>query len=443
MKSHPKPYYPSFVRSLKTKYPIIEQGGSQLKNRLIGKFILAGALLAAMPAAFLATGCTGPVSALTISIDPASATVVTGTSQQFQVYAGNEVITAGIVWEVNGVAGGNATFGTITANGLYTAPAAVPNPATVEINATQQGSAESLTATVTVTTTTPTTPAASIGVSPATISDGGTATLAWSSSGVTSCLINQSDTIAGIDVGTVGSASVSPSATTPYQLSCTGPNGPASATATLTVQTQTSSPITVAISPTTGSYPSGTVIQFSATVANDPSNAGVNWTTTLGPQLAVTGPLTATYTVPMVTVDTSILIDAVSAADTNATASASIIATPVGEGGGGGTGGSCTSPPVSQNPPQLGVSPQLINIAPGASQGFVSTITGDNVTNQAVTWSLKTTGDAAYIGTIKQTGPESATYIAAATPSLIVVQVVATSVQYTCVTGSSTVGVAP
>ena len=38
-------------------------------------------------------------------------------------------------WQVNGVAGGNATFGTIDANGNYSAPAAVPNPATFNVTA--------------------------------------------------------------------------------------------------------------------------------------------------------------------------------------------------------------------------------------------------------------------------------------------------------------------
>jgi len=49
---------------------------------------------------------------------------VTGTSNQ------------GVTWDVNGVAGGNSTLGTISPNGLYTAPAAVPSPEiTVTIHA--------------------------------------------------------------------------------------------------------------------------------------------------------------------------------------------------------------------------------------------------------------------------------------------------------------------
>jgi hypothetical protein len=33
-----------------------------------------------------------------------------------------------VTWQVNGVTGGNATAGTIDANGVYTAPGVVPSP---------------------------------------------------------------------------------------------------------------------------------------------------------------------------------------------------------------------------------------------------------------------------------------------------------------------------
>jgi hypothetical protein len=35
-------------------------------------------------------------------------------------------------WQVNGIAGGNSTVGTMTA-GVYTAPASVPSPPTVSV----------------------------------------------------------------------------------------------------------------------------------------------------------------------------------------------------------------------------------------------------------------------------------------------------------------------
>jgi hypothetical protein len=44
-------------------------------------------------------------------------------------------------WEVNGTVGGSATFGTIDATGIYTAPATVPSPAQLTITAVSQADA--------------------------------------------------------------------------------------------------------------------------------------------------------------------------------------------------------------------------------------------------------------------------------------------------------------
>jgi len=46
-----------------------------------------------------------------------------------------------VTWQVNGVTGGNATVGTISSSGLYTAPGVVPNPATVTVTAVSQADA--------------------------------------------------------------------------------------------------------------------------------------------------------------------------------------------------------------------------------------------------------------------------------------------------------------
>ena len=40
-----------------------------------------------------------------------------------------------VTWQVNGVAGGNSTFGTISSGGVYTPPAAVPTANTVTVSA--------------------------------------------------------------------------------------------------------------------------------------------------------------------------------------------------------------------------------------------------------------------------------------------------------------------
>src|SRR5262249_15851018 len=68
-----------------------------------------------------------PVS---VAISPTSATVRVNRTRQFTATVQNTPNTA-VTWKVNGVGGGNATVGTISASGLYRAPASVPSPATV------------------------------------------------------------------------------------------------------------------------------------------------------------------------------------------------------------------------------------------------------------------------------------------------------------------------
>ena len=92
-----------------------------------------------------------PVS---VTISPASATVAAGGTQQFTATVENASNTA-VTWQVNGVTGGNATAGTISSSGLYTAPGAVPSPAAVTITAVSQADAtKSASAQVTITATT-------------------------------------------------------------------------------------------------------------------------------------------------------------------------------------------------------------------------------------------------------------------------------------------------
>jgi Protein of unknown function (DUF1565) len=87
---------------------------------------------------------------VTVSISPISEAMQTNASQQFTAAVTGSSNTA-VTWEVNGVVGGNTTIGMVSPWGVYTAPAAVPNPATVTVTAVSQASADSSgSATVTV-----------------------------------------------------------------------------------------------------------------------------------------------------------------------------------------------------------------------------------------------------------------------------------------------------
>lgn len=75
-----------------------------------------------------------PNGATSLSVSPPTVEKLPNGTQQFTVTTGG---SGPFSWTVNGVAGGNATFGTITSDGLYTAPAAVPTPATFDVCAVQ------------------------------------------------------------------------------------------------------------------------------------------------------------------------------------------------------------------------------------------------------------------------------------------------------------------
>jgi YVTN family beta-propeller protein len=89
-------------------------------------------------------------SGISITLTPSSATMATSEQLQFSANVTAPPGTGtGVNWQVNSVTGGSSTTGTIDTNGLYTAPTAVPSPATVSIVAVSQVDA-TRTATATV-----------------------------------------------------------------------------------------------------------------------------------------------------------------------------------------------------------------------------------------------------------------------------------------------------
>jgi len=74
-------------------------------------------------------------SEVAVSVDPPAVSLSVSQTQQFTATV-TSTSNKNVTWDVNGVAGGTATVGTISSSGLYTAPAQVPSPAEVTINAT-------------------------------------------------------------------------------------------------------------------------------------------------------------------------------------------------------------------------------------------------------------------------------------------------------------------
>jgi hypothetical protein len=71
---------------------------------------------------------------ISVSVTPNPASVRAGSSQQFAATV-TGTTNSSVTWSVNNVAGGNSIYGTITVSGNYTAPATLPNPNTITIQA--------------------------------------------------------------------------------------------------------------------------------------------------------------------------------------------------------------------------------------------------------------------------------------------------------------------
>ena len=76
-----------------------------------------------------------PPAQIQVSVSPNPANVRAGSSQQFTATVTGTTNSA-VTWSVNNVANGNSTTGTINSSGMYAAPASLPNPNTIAIQAT-------------------------------------------------------------------------------------------------------------------------------------------------------------------------------------------------------------------------------------------------------------------------------------------------------------------
>jgi hypothetical protein len=99
------------------------------------------------PTTTSSSSCSDPVTGISIAIAPPSVSVIVATPTQFQAGVSSGTVT----WQVNGVAKGNDTVGTIDFNGKYIAPSMVPSPATVTVAAVSfEDPKLSVTSTVTI-----------------------------------------------------------------------------------------------------------------------------------------------------------------------------------------------------------------------------------------------------------------------------------------------------
>src|SRR3984885_1681235 len=125
-------FIPRGQRCTRTLLPARNTWREQMRCASLG---LALALI------FVNVSCTGttksspgstPPSQITVSVTPTAANVRAGAGQPFTASV-TGTSNQSVTWSVNGVAGGNATVGTITNTGVYTAPEEPKNTNTTTI----------------------------------------------------------------------------------------------------------------------------------------------------------------------------------------------------------------------------------------------------------------------------------------------------------------------
>jgi hypothetical protein len=116
-------------------------GGLSRKPKSAKKAVRVGIIGLAMISILLMPSCGGgnasssqTSSTIAVTINPPTATPFTLDRQQFTAIVTGTTNTQ-VQWQVNGVNGGNTLVGTIDKDGMYTAPAVVPSPATVSVSA--------------------------------------------------------------------------------------------------------------------------------------------------------------------------------------------------------------------------------------------------------------------------------------------------------------------
>lgn len=248
---------------------------------------------------------------ITVTVSPDTVTLNPGQSRQFTASVANSTNTS-VIWTMS------PAVGTLTAGGLYTAPAAIAAPTNVVIKATSQADPTAFdTSTVTLT------PPVTISLTPATATVGAgktqqfTATVTGSTSPLTWTATAGTVSSTGLYTAPASVAS----ATTVTVKAALSTDATKSGTATVTVNPD----IQVTLSPLTPSIQAGRTQQFTASVTGT-TNTAVIWSVT-----PATGSISAggLYTAPAtVSSATTVTVKAASQADPTKSATTTLTVTP-------------------------------------------------------------------------------------------------------------------
>jgi hypothetical protein len=396
------------------------------------------------------------IPGVTLNLSATTATVQPGATASFSVTLANDGANKGVTWSVScSQSACGSVSPTTTASGsatTYTAPTTLPaGNLTVMLTATS-ATDSAVTASVKITVS-----GITVSVSPA------TATVQLNATAQFSAAVSGDPSKGGVTwsvscsvapCGSVSPTMTASGASTTYTPPSTPPTG--NLTVTLTAASVTNSAatgtaaitvpgISIAISPSPSSVPSGGTQQFTATVSNDSSNGGVTWTLIYGyhgcnpfnhrcgpiqyqsctvcgmlaPASTASGAPTS-YTAPAHFVPprppfgffVGVYLQATSVTNTTALSRASITILPI----------------------SVSVSPTPVSVALNATLPLTATVANDG-TNSGVTWSLtqNSVSCSPGCGTIAPASTASgsaATYTApSAVPPLAALTVTATSVE--------------
>lgn len=261
-------------------------------------------------------------SGVTVTVSPATANVLVSAMRQFTATVmGNA--NQSVIWAVNGVDGGNSTVGFVSSTGSYQAPATVPSPATVSVQA--RSVAEPSAVGASAVTVVPLPVISSVSPSPLNV---GSFNMTVNGSGFQS---GAAVTFGGTSLATtyvsaikVTATGTAPAPSSGVPVTVTNPDGGVSNTIQVAV---VDAPVTVTVSPSSASVKTRRTRQFSATVQNS-SNQAVTWkvngvvggNTTVG-TISAAGLYTAPNSVPS---PSTVSVNAQSVGTPSASGSASV-----------------------------------------------------------------------------------------------------------------------
>jgi uncharacterized protein (DUF1800 family) len=296
-----------------------------------------------------------------IDIWPANNTVEVGTTKQFGAYV--PINPSTVNWSVNGIVGGDTNFGTISASGLYKAPAAAPANSVLTIKAQSTAyPASSKTTSLTVVRPYPWL----WSVSPSTI-QAGPYSVSLNGSNFAPDSVVQAN---GVDVPTVyysktklvANGVANAVGTLVFAVRQPAPGAVTGNTASVTVAVPT---VAVAVSPGTTSVQLGSTQSFTAAVSGA-ANTAVTWSVIGAGGGSVTS--AGLYTAPAVLPSpASVKVRATSVASPSVYGESTV---------------TLVAPPAVN----IAVSPASVTVPLGTSKPFTATVSGP--ANTSVTWSV-------------------------------------------------------